>query len=184
MKILNFLNLSYEFYIAFFFPYFIIYILKCLGISMIFDKLFLEKSNKAWIPIYNQYTLYKNLNISWNFYLNILVISVTYYIIENTNFYIILLFTFIYFIIMNIRIQTLVFKNIDDIVEMNVKIYNKHNYKYNIGKTKDYKDEYKTTLTLLSSLFPSICFVIDGIIAKPKDRVGNKYRNNGINVYL
>ena len=63
MKILNFLNLSYEFYIAFLFPYFIIYILKCLGISMIFNKLFIEKSNKAWIPIYNQYTLYKNLNI-------------------------------------------------------------------------------------------------------------------------
>lgn len=125
---------------------FVNYVLEAIGLSMIFNKTFANKKWKAWIPIYNQYTLFKNLNIIWNFILNIIIPIACNYLYSITEYSFFLTASSLYLIAMNVRITYLLFNIIYE------------------------RDEDKTKLVLfcITAIFAyPIVLIILGVKAKP-----------------
>ena len=93
-------------YLFAFIMFFLIeYLIKSIGLSLLFKKFFEEKWKFGFVPVYNEYLLYKNLNIGWNFFLNYIIYMLCLIIYKTMGENWPLYFIPLYYISMNLRIE-------------------------------------------------------------------------------
>lgn len=145
-----------------------------------------------FIPIYNEYLFYKNLNIKWNFFLNYFIYISLFLIKFISNFIINLFFynqnikyetstiminrinTIIVNLILIILISYIIFMKIRVQYEINMKFNNIvnniiNNYNSNYNNDNNYNNFRIHSITLFTAfIFPSITLFITSLMVQKK----------------
>lgn len=156
------------------------------------DKNIKPRKYLYFIPIYNEYLLYKNLNIKWNFFLNYFIYIFSFLIKFISNFIINLFFynqnikyetntiminrinTIIGNLILIILISYIIFIKIRVQYEINMKFNNIvnniiNNYNSNYNNDYNYVNFKINSITLFTAfIFPSITLFITSLMVQKK----------------